>query len=660
VEVIHGVRVRDPYRWLEDRTLPETAEWIGEQENRCNAYFDNCGDVASLRKIVERYLDVETVDQPARVGDQYFFRRRSQGQEQGSIYVRHFSTGIERLLVDPSVEGPYVSVGIHRISSDGMLLAYEVRHGGEDQIAIRVVDVRDGKTLEDSLERGFIRGFVFLPGGRGFLYARYVSGDTRNWTIRRHLFGSRAEDPVVFKVPWSPRGRLLLIGDAIHIAALWSYEETGERLSDLYIARQVAQHDWKRVVAKKPMPFAPWLQEGRLFYLSEAHGADAIFEIDFEGQQVKSVADRGIDSVRQLVAVGEHICINRLNESGFQGSCLNVNSGDVRVLSLPLRGTVRFFPQRGQGSSLFVKSESFTRPGTIFEYSPATGAFSVWHEPQERAVDTCSHVTEHWYSSVDRTAVPLTLLSRTSFRQERPQSTIMTTYGGFGVPGTPQYSVLVSVLVDIGFVFALPHVRGGGEFGNAWHDAGRGRNKQVSFDDFIAAAEWLIKEGVTSPQQLAIFGGSNGGLVVGAAITQAPHLFRAALCIAPLLDMVRYEEFDQASKWSVEYGSSENEEEFRVLYSYSPYHAIRDGIDYPAILFVAGDKDERCNPAHVRKMAARMMADANRGNTVIVDYHDQRGHSPVLPLQLRIDALTRRIAFILHELSIEVPTREAV
>jgi len=231
----------------------------------------------------------------------------------------------------------------------------------------------------------------------------------------------------------------------------------------------------------------------------------------------------------------------------------------------------------------------------------------------------------------------------------------MTTYGGFGVTLTPQFSVLASILIELGAVLALPHVRGGGEFGKAWHDAGKARNRQSSFDDFIAAAEWLCKEGITTPRQLAIFGGSHSGLLVGAVMTQRPDLVRAVLCIAPLLDMIRYESFDEAAKWRREYGTAEDPLDFQALYAYSPYHHIAEGVDYPATLFVTGDKDDRCNPAHVRKTAALLQERSAQKSPVIVDYLEERGHLPAMPLSVRIPALARRVAFLCRELEITIP-----
>jgi prolyl oligopeptidase len=231
----------------------------------------------------------------------------------------------------------------------------------------------------------------------------------------------------------------------------------------------------------------------------------------------------------------------------------------------------------------------------------------------------------------------------------------MTSFGGFGLQMMPQFSVLVTIMMELGAVFAVPHIRGGGEHGRSWHEAGRRRSRQTAIDDFIAAAEWLCAEGITSPARLAIFGGSNSGLLAGAAMTQRPDLFGAVLCIAPLLDMVRYERFDCAARWRNEYGTVEDPEDFQALYAYSPYHHVLEEVNYPATLFVAGDKDDRCNPAHVRKMATRLQKRAAQHNTVLVDYSRKRGHSPALPLSIRVDALARRLAFLCRELGIDVP-----
>jgi prolyl oligopeptidase len=357
--------------------------------------------------------------------------------------------------------------------------------------------------------------------------------------------------------------------------------------------------------------------------------------------------------LRQFVMAVQKVFVLSQNGSHSSIQSWSHRGEELPVFDLPPDETVGLFPDLGDGNSIFLSCESFTRPPDIFEYIPARSELSVWHESSPHCALTDFTVRRATYSSVDGAEIPITLVGyQASSDSKSPVPVIMTSYGGFGVPMTPQFSVLVALMLARGAIFAIPHIRGGGEFGKAWHNAGRRRNRQTSFDDFFAAAEWLCRAGITSPSQLAIFGGSNSGLLVGVAMTQRPELFRAVLCIAPLLDMIRYEHFDQAMKWREEYGSCESTEDFQALYAYSPYHRIQDNTKYPVVLFVVGDKDDRCNPLHVRKMAARLLENSAQANPVLVDYSDERGHSPVLPLNVRIDALAHRIAFLCRELNL--------
>ncbi len=264
------------------------------------------------------------------------------------------------------------------------------------------------------------------------------------------------------------------------------------------------------------------------------------------------------------------------------------------------------------------------------------------------------------YTSRDGTSVPLLLAARKGLLHAGCLPTFLTGYGGFGSCVTPQFTALATFLMEQGFLFAVPALRGGSELGEQWHKAGMRDKRQNSFDDFIAAAEWLVSQGRSTAGRIAIGGGSNAGLLVGAAITQRPDLFRAAICLGPLLDMTRYHLFDFAAGWADEYGSPEDEQDCRFLLSYSPYHRVRDGIDYPAVLFISGDADTRCNPMHARKMAARLQVASASGHPVLLDYRATWGHTPVQPLSTRIDALTDRLAFVCRELGVDVLPRRSL
>jgi prolyl oligopeptidase len=293
---------------------------------------------------------------------------------------------------------------------------------------------------------------------------------------------------------------------------------------------------------------------------------------------------------------------------------------------------------------------------SVHEYRVDTKKQVDWSTPTEYSLTHSLLVQHVCYSSKDGTEIPMCLVMRNELTPIRVRPVILTGYGGFGTSMTPRFSVLVTMMLDLGAIFAMPSIRGGSEFGRAWHEAARARRRQVAFDDFISAAEWLCAEGITTPHMLAIFGASNSGLLVAAVMTQRPELFCAVLCIAPLLDMIRYEHFNLARKWRCEYGSTEDAEDFHALYAYSPYHRVRENVNYPSTLFVSGDMDERCNPAHARKMTAVLQDRKSQVNPILLDYSGQRGHLPVLPLSVRIEALERRIAFLCRQLGIRIPS----
>jgi prolyl oligopeptidase len=653
-DVIHGVVVHDPYRWLEDRSLAETQEWILEQQKHCDDYFARCGSLTAIRNHVREYLDTEVVDQPAKVGGRYFYRRRARGKEQASIYVRKIATGTERLLVDPSSRGPFASVGIHYISEDGALLAYEAKQGGEDRKAIYFVDVESGEELHDKIAPGHARGLVFTQDGRGSFYCHEVLTDIHEHRILFHLFHESVADQVIFRRARSRESRLVLTADGVHLGATWVHRDLTTSVADFWIARRDAPTHWQQVFSNRRLPINSILGYGRIFVLSSEDAPNGeLIELNTAGHKINTIVPEQEGMIRQVVIAGVTVYISYLHNQIPSIQRWDLSGKAQGTIDIPLDGTIGLLPHQScSDDSVFYTYESFAHPPEIFEYLPAAERSQLWHRrisPDSAA--PCS-IRRNSYPSKDGTQIPVTLIARQGVTPKTETPLIMTGYGGFGVPMTPQFSVLVSVMMELGATFVLSQIRGGGDFGKAWHEAARRRNRQASFDDFIAVAEGLCADGETTRQKLAIFGGSNSGLLVGASMTQKPSLFRAVLCIAPLLDMVRYEHLGHAAHWKQEYGSVDNAADFHALLDYSPYHHIEDFVDYPAVLFVSGDKDDRCNPAHVRKTAARLQERGVQTHSVLVDYSIERGHSAVLPLSVRVDALVRRIAFLCRELNI--------
>jgi len=661
-ELIHGVSIRDPYRWLENRRLRESDEWINEQRQLCDRYFSNCPGTTMLQSRIEQYLDVDIVDQVTQAGTKYFFRRRNRGDEQAGIYVLDSVNGREQLLTCVPKDSPYKSVRIHRVSRDVSLLAYEVREGGSDKMAIKVVDVESSRTLPMSLSPGYLGGFAFGSEHGSFYYAHDIPSDSSRHTIRFHAGKRVSADQVLLALPRSRMSRLILTSDGEHLGAMWLRSHGSELVGTFFLARRDDPTNWKPLFADKLSPPIPFLAHGRIFILRYGQTPNgSVVELSIDGVETQTIVPEGDLMIQQLAVVGQHAYVRYLSGKTPSVAYWSLTERSTGTIEVPSDGTVQFLPiVCDMQDHLFLVSESFMRPPTIFEYFPNSRSSRLYYSRKSPAKVNSCVVQDLSIQSMDGTAVPVLLLSRSDRHEGGPRPTIMTAYGGFGIPMTPYFSALVSIMVELGAVFVMAQIRGGGEVGGAWHEAARGRNRKNAFADFLSVAEWLCANDFTSPDKLAIFGGSNAGLLVGVSITQCPELFRAALCIAPLLDMVRYENFDRAAKWRQEYGTVQDREEFSALLEYSPYHNIRDGVDYPATLFVTGDKDDRCNPAHVRKMAARMQANPAQQRHILVDYTYERGHFPALPLSARCSSLLRRIAFLCCELKINLPDGEAL
>jgi prolyl oligopeptidase len=660
IDVYHGVTVTDPYRWLEDRTSADTQEWLDAQKRVHDDYFSKLPDLDHLRSRVNEYLNVEVIEQPAKLGNRCFFRRRKKGQEQACICVRDIGTGAERVLVDPSVHGTYAAVAIHRISEDGRILAYTLKHGGERAEVVRFADVDTGRSLGGLHKSGYARGLAFQSDNTGFYYCHepeLAAQENLPHEIRYRLFeDSSDQGQVLLSMPRTERSRLYLISDNVNLGALYVRDVGAGFKVDLCVASRSADLVWHTVFRDKEPPYGPVLHHGKI-YVALSTGAPngrvvELFEDGSEGQVIvpEWKAPMG----------GIHLAEDRLYVS-YQVDCATIFhswawTGEfLGVLPAQPKGSFGLLQSYSGGSdALFFLHESFSEPPSILEYSATTNSFLPWKQRENANNGSRYHIQRVSYPSKDGTEIPMWLVALDPYRPDECRPAILTGYGGFGASMMPRFSVLVTLMLELGCVFALPSLRGGSEFGREWHEAARRRNRQVAYDDFIAAAVWLCDRGISQPDRMAIFGGSNSGLLVAAAMTQRPDLFRAVLSIAPILDMVRFEQFGDARKWREEYGTVADAGDFHSLHAYSPYHHVSENVNYPSTLFVSGDKDTQCDPAHVRKMAGLLQDRSVQTNPIIVDYSVERGHTPALPLSVRIDALARRVAFLCHELEITV------
>jgi prolyl oligopeptidase len=661
-EILHGVPVTDPYRWLEDQDSPRTREWLQQQRRYARAYLDSIPGRDRIRERIREFLAVETYDSLQRVGTRYFFRKRLPDQEQPCIYMREGADGEDQLLIDPGVRGTgkYTAVKPLRVSHDGRLLLYEVKEGGERTGTFELLEVESCKRLPDLLPRGYLRGFAFAPDCKSFYYVHEALGRERPFyrAAYQHVLGTTSsEDREVFFAGEDEKIRLGLTCDRTRIA-LFVHHLLERIVTDVYLKPFAAECAPEPVFRGITYMLAPQFMDEKIIALTDREAPNRrIVEIRLR----KDGAHEWIDLIPECdmlitnwYVVGTSIFVSYRKDAIHRILVFALSGKRISEIPVGSDETIRMTGGSPDYDELLLERESFTQPVKIFRYFAKNNSRTLW---ARKTIPFDSSKYDHsqvWYSSKDGTRIPMFLVGRRDVLEGHNNPAIMTSYGGYGASMTPQFSVFVAFLMERGCLFALPNIRGGSEFGIEWHNAGRRRHRQTAYDDFLSAAEWLIDNGHTEPGRLAIFGGSNSGLLVGAAMTQRPDLFRAVVCMVPILDMLRYHLFDNAHLWKEEFGTSDDPDDFSALIKYSPYQQVREGVAYPATMIVSGDADGNCNPLHARKMTARLQAANSSERPILLDYSKFRGHSPVLPLNERINALTDRMAFLCDQLQLAV------
>ena len=667
-ETLHDVEITDPYRWLEDQNSTRTRAWIEEQTAYTRAYFDAIPGREQIKQRVRELMAFkEVISEPWNVGDRYFFLKRQEDKEQPVIVMRNGLFGEETVLVDPASRGTgtATAVSIVAISQDARFLAYSVRQGGTDHAALEILDLERNTLLLDRLPEGFSTGFVFVPDGTGFYYSHRDLRDPRPdykaalW----HRFGSdRSQDVEVFCTGERPNLFLGILDSPEADSLAYAVFSAGKHpTTSLYLHSLEPGAAPKLLLRDVEGCFAPFFAQGQLFAYTDCAAPNfRIVGIDLDDPDPthwRDIVPQSDRRIQQFTVAGDRIFVTRVDRFSTQIEAFGLKDGERKDVPFSPHGTIDLLNPTNRTDSLFYSYTSIAQPSTVYCYDTRQENSCVWQEPNVPFDLSEIAVEETSYPSKDGTSIPLFLAARKDLLHSGPLPTFLTGYGGFGSCVTPRFTAFATFLIEQGLLFAVPALRGGSELGEEWHKAGKRANRQNSFDDFIAAAEWLISEGRSAGSRIAVGGGSNAGLLVGATITQRPDLFRAAICLGPLLDMTRYHLFDFAAGWAEEYGSPKDERDLHSLLAYSPYHHVQDGAEYPAILLISGDADTRCNPMHARKMAARLQA-ANRSEwPILLDYKPDWGHTPVQPLSTKIEALTDRLAFICHELGIHVGHR---
>jgi prolyl oligopeptidase len=662
-EVLHGVPVTDPYRWLEDQESPRTRAWISEQTRYARSYLDSIPGRERIRTRIRELLDVETYDSLQKVANRYFFRKRIVGQEQFCICMREGIDGSDEVLVDPALRrtGPHTAVRPLHISPDGSLLLYEIKQGGERTGTFELLDIQKREVLPDTLPRGYLSGFAFSPDCRVFYYIHEAAEAKEPFrhVVLKHVLGtSFVVDEEVFVADNGKDRRLNIIPGKEQLGFL--VVRFAERVTtDFYLWEMNSRSQPQPIVQDAQYKFGPALLDNRRILAITDRDAPNLKIVEVRRRENSEaefvdVVPSGNTPIQSWAVSGNQIFVAYLRNFQTEIEIFDFAGKSCGHMPIEAWDTARLAGVSRDGDEVFLERESFTKPIEICTCAQRELKVTPWATRKVPFDSQRFTHTQVWFPAKDGTRIPMFLVGLRGRLDAGPHTAMMTSYGGYGVSMTPQFSVFVAFLMEQGCLFALPNIRGGSEFGIEWHDVAKRRSRQVAFDDFIAAAEWLIQNGHATSDRLAIFGGSNSGLLVGAAMTQRPDLFRAVVCMVPMTDMLRYHLFDKAHMWKDEFGIAEDPEDFAALMGYSPYHNVRDGIAYPATMIVSGDSDQNCNPLHARKMTARLQAANASDGPIMLHYSRYRGHSPVLPLSDRVEALTDRMAFVCDQLQLKV------
>jgi prolyl oligopeptidase len=656
-EIIHGVKITDPYRWLEDQNSPETRAWIEEQIHYTDSKLDGLAIRDRIRERLTALLTSERVNAPTERGGRYFYTKRAPGQEQFITYVRHGLDGPDRVLVDPnSLSADHtVSAGILELSLDGSIAAIFTRQGGEDETSVTFLEVDANKPLADKLPKARYDGISILKDKSGLYYGIWTPAGPR---IRFHRFGSDpAQDATVFGEQYGPERGLetSLSDDGRYLMITNSLGSAGRR-TEIFMKSLDVDGPFQPIVQGIEARFSGAIGGDTLFLQTDWNAPNGrVLAVDLKHPERKNwreiVAERKFN-LDDMSLAGGRLALSYLEDVHTRIEIVDSDGKHVRDVALPGLGTALGPSGSWNRHEAFITYTSFAQPAIILHYDMETGKSDPWYETKAPFDPKTIEVEQVWYESKDKTRIPMFLVHKHGLARDGKRPVFLTGYGGFTISEQPMFSATAAIWSEFDGVFAVPALRGGGEFGEKWHRAGQLENKQNVFDDFIAAAEWLIANQYTNPAKLAIAGASNGGLLVGAALTQRPDLFQAVICGAPLLDMIRYHKFKVAKFWVPEYGSADDPEQFKYIYKYSPYHHVTKGVKYPAVMLMTGDADTRVDPLHARKMTALLQASTGSDRPVLLHYDVKAGHSGGLPVTRVIQNQADELAFLAWQLGI--------
>jgi prolyl oligopeptidase len=659
--------VADPYRWLEELDSSETRAWIEAQNKLTDAYLAQVDGREEIGAKLATLWNYERFGLPQKKAGRYFYTRNDGLQNQAVLYVADSLDATPRVLLDPNqlaADGTIALTGAE-LSEDGRYLAYGTSSDGSDWQEWFVREVDSGKDTGDHLRWVKFSGASWAKDGSGFYYARYDAPEgedplkavNENQKVYFHRLGtSQTEDALIYARPDEPKwGFGSTVSDDGNFLIFSVWQGTDERNRLFYQRLDRDQGQTVELISELIASFSYIHNEGDVFYFLTNHEAprSRVIAIDLANpaqEAWREVVPQAEATLTRVSAVGGRLVLHYLKDAHSQVVVAGLDGQIEREVMLPGLGTAGGLEGGYKDNETFYSYTSFTEPHAIYRLDVETGVSTVFRRPQTSFDGSRYETRQVFYPSKDGTRIPMFITARKGVNIDGMQPTLLYGYGGFNIPLTPSYSVPVAVWLEMGGVYALANLRGGGEYGKAWHEAGMKLNKQNVFDDFASAAEYLIAEGWTEPDRLAIHGRSNGGLLAAAVAQQRPELFAATVPGVGVLDMLRFNKFTIGWAWESDYGSPQDPAEFDALYAYSPLHNVRPGVAYPATLITTGDHDDRVFPAHSFKYAAALQAAYSGDEPMLIRIDTRGGHGAGKPTSMQIEEWTDVLGFLQREL----------
>ncbi len=669
VETLHGVKVPDPYRWLEDDNSEETAEWVEAQNVVTDCFLETIPERDEIRERLTELWNYERFGTPWKRAGRYFFSRNSGLQNQSVIYTADSLDAEPRVLIDPNKlsEDGTVALSDYEVSHDGKLVAYSISRSGSDWIEWRVKNVETGEDLPDLVKWSKFSGAGWSIDNKGFYYSRYdapkegeeFKGSNYFQKVFYHRMGTpQSEDELIYErkdeAEWGFNAYSTDDGNYLVI-----YVRSGAGGKNALFYKELGKKDAEVVelLPKFDARYSVVGNEGSLFWIKTDLDAPRgrLVAIDLEKpakDNWKDVIPQSDNTLRSVRLVGDQFVALYMKDAHSVVKRFALDGKLLGEIELPGIGSAGGFGGKREHRETFFSFSSFTAPSTIYRYDFDKDEAKVFRAPKLKFDPAAFETKQVFYASKDGTKIPMFIVHKKGIELDGNNPTLLYAYGGFNISILPRFSSANIAWLEMGGVYAVPNLRGGGEYGEEWHKAGMRENKQNVFDDFIAAAEWLIANKYTSSEKLAISGGSNGGLLVGACMTQRPDLYAACLPAVGVMDMLRFHKFTIGWAWTKEYGDPDNPEEFKPLLAYSPLHNLKKGTGYPSTMITTADHDDRVVPAHSFKFAAELQRVHAGENPVLIRIETKAGHGAGKPTSKRIAEAADKWAFLWKELGI--------